>query len=176
MTFGELFCLQCGSDDVETTLIGALRDDRDPNTVSCRVPGCGWRGLAREVRRQGREVEEAWHRWPGRFDGDGSTFPGFAAGFIAAAGRPLRLEEPEHEVSGDDLRRAGFRTDELRPCPFCECRHPLSTGERNRQTRHFIAKVFCPECHASVFACDREGMEDAARAAAVEKWNRRSGT
>lgn len=96
--------------------------------------------------------------------------------FVGASGSALPIGDPIILTRADYDLCLG--SGELKPCPFCGDRHPMSFGEKTPNGKAVCWKVQCtrmersaPDCCASVWHTDRD--QATARLEAVKKWNRR---
>jgi DnaJ-class molecular chaperone len=60
--------------------------------------------------------------------------------------------------------------DSLPRCPFCGGQ-AMTTAQQNDKSLNFVATVFCTECQAKVFQCQRDRVR--ARDEAIAKWTKR---
>lgn len=94
-------------------------------------------------------------------------------GSALPVGDPIILTRADYDLC--------LGSGELKPCPFCGDRHPMSFGEKTPNGKAVCWKVQCtrmvrsaPDCCASVWHTDRD--QATARVEAVKKWNRRPPT
>jgi Lar family restriction alleviation protein len=75
-----------------------------------------------------------------------------------------------------DIRNAGYKSTELKPCPFCGSDKILSVGTKNEVTGYIVYKIFCEgkDCSASMHAClGGDDTKEESRKTVVERWNKR---
>lgn len=79
-------------------------------------------------------------------------------------------------IMTEDIVNAGYKTKELKQCPFCGGNHILTCGNKNERTGYIVYKAWCTntDCGAQVNMC-LGGEETAAecREMVINMWNRR---
>lgn len=79
-------------------------------------------------------------------------------------------------ITQEDINQAGFRTKDLKPCPFCGTKYPITMTKYNPSTNIYRVEVHCTndlKCGVSLGYNSRDKVE--ARTIAIEAWNLRRG-
>jgi len=76
-----------------------------------------------------------------------------------------------------DIINAGYKTAELKPCPFCGNTKILTAATENERTKNIVYKAWCNniDCHAAIHVCiGKIDVLEESRAEAVKRWNTRA--